>query len=36
MPFPVNFALNSAGVALAARGAMIQRSLMNYIGVGLA
>lgn len=32
MPFPVNFALNAAAV----RGAMIQRSLMGYIGVGLA
>ena len=35
-PFHVSFALNAAGVALAARGAMIQRSLMGCIGIGLA
>ena len=36
MPFPVSFALNAAGVALAIREAMIQRSPMGYIGVALA
>ena len=36
MPFPVSFALNAAGVALAVREAMIQRSPISYIEIGLA